>query len=213
MPPALPFLSPRTLFLSALRIIRSKRRFLAVSLCQLLLIIYASPPAQSSKGAGARPEKRENAVSATSHGTKKRIAPLRRSETQEGTRFTLTSDSLLGDYSSYVEGERFFVKIPQAALSGAQKKGGSGRGFTDLRVEQRDDDVVLSFILQIGASVSFNQTFNRLDVVFITNEQAYKAGALASHARGRAWARFQTSLNRFEAACGPRDIRGWLTVC
>ena len=95
---------------------------------------------------------------------------LRHSDTSEGSRCTITSDSLLDDYSSYVEGERFLVRLPQSTLF-SLRHSPSGRGFADMRVEQGEDDVVVSFLLQPGASVSVSQSFNRLELNFLTNEQ------------------------------------------
>jgi len=91
----------------------------------------------------------------------------------EGSRCTLTSDTQLGDYSSYVEGERFFVRVPQSTLAGAHSYP-AGRGFTDMRVEQSGDDVVITFLLQLGATVHVNQSFNRLEINFLANERASK---------------------------------------
>jgi hypothetical protein len=115
------------------------------------------------------------ATSSPSRPDKKRVLTLRRNETPDGSRFTLTSDSPLDDYKSFAEGERICVMIPQAAFVRAQSDA-NGRGFADMRIEQRDDDTMLSFRLRQGATVAFNQHFNRLDVVFITNEQANSAG-------------------------------------
>ena len=100
---------------------------------------------------------------------------LRHSETAEGSRCTITSDSLLDDYSSYVEGERFLVRIPQATLFN-RRHNTTGSGFADMRVEQGEDDVIVSFLLQPGASVSVNQSFNRLELNFLTNETATASG-------------------------------------
>lgn len=138
----------------------------------IVLLAGVSIIAPGSVRTIAQPLQASRALSSTPQ--RKRIVALRQSNTPDGSRLTVTSDSTLNDFSSYVEGERFFVLIPQATLTGAQQNG-QGRGFADLRFEQRGDDVVLSFILQNGATVSFNQNFNRLDVVFITNEQANKA--------------------------------------
>ena len=102
---------------------------------------------------------------------KARVVALRRKETVEGARLTLTSDAALDDYSSYVEGERLFVVVPLAALAGATDNL-SGRGFRDMRVEPRGTDILLSFRVEVGASVHVRQHFNRLDVVFSTNERA-----------------------------------------
>lgn len=101
---------------------------------------------------------------------KRRLLSLRRSETPEGVRLTLTSDAPLDDYRSYVEGERFIVHIPQAALIKVHHNP-EGRGFADLRIEQRDDDLFLSFRLQQGATVNIKQFFHQLYVIFYTNEQ------------------------------------------
>ena len=102
---------------------------------------------------------------------RKRITTLRRNETPEGSRLTFTSDAPLDDYKFYVEGERLFVLIPRCALVTALSDL-SGRGFTDMRVEQRDGEVILSFRLQPGSTVAVNQSFNRLAVIFMTNERA-----------------------------------------
>src|ERR1043165_3858069 len=99
----------------------------------------------------------------------KRIVMLRHNETAEGSRCTITSDSLLDDYSSYVEGERFLVRLPQAQLLRAHNDP-KGRGFADMRVEENEEEVLISFRLQPGASVSVNQSFNRLEINFLTND-------------------------------------------
>jgi hypothetical protein len=100
----------------------------------------------------------------------RRILAFRRSETPDGVRLTLTSDTPLDDYRSYVEGERFFVHIPQAALA-IKQQNPQGRGFADLRIEQREDAIVISFRLQPGASVNIKQLFHQLHVIFYTNER------------------------------------------
>ena len=105
--------------------------------------------------------------------SRRRVIALRQKETADGARLTLTSDSPLDDYRSYVEGDRLFVLVPLTALTGAQRSL-SGRGFSDMRVEPRGDDMLLSFRLQVGASVYVRQQFNRLDVAFSTNDQANK---------------------------------------
>jgi hypothetical protein len=106
---------------------------------------------------------------------KKRILMLRRNEVPDGARFTLMSDSPLDDYKSFAEGERICVMIPQAAFVRTRSDTG-GRGFAEMRIEQRDDDVMFSFRLEQGATVAVNQNFNRLDVIFNTNERANSKG-------------------------------------
>lgn len=154
---------------------RSSSRYRAFVAYALLLALIA--------GTGARAAGDNNSFSLTAPAAtsslpkphKKRILMLRRNDSLDGARFTLTSDAPLGDYKSLAEGERVCVMIPQAAFISTRNET-NGRGFTDMRVEQRDEDVVLSFRLQPGATVAVNQNFNRLDVVFITNERANSKG-------------------------------------
>ncbi|MDQ3819590.1 MAG: hypothetical protein M3362_18195, partial [Acidobacteriota bacterium] len=73
-----------------------------------------------------------NALAAASQAKRTRIITLRHDDTTEGSRCTLTSDSQLSDYSSYVAGERFFVRVPRATLVKAHTVS-AGSGFTDMR--------------------------------------------------------------------------------
>jgi hypothetical protein len=114
------------------------------------------------------------AASSLSKPIRKRVVALRRNDSPDGLRFTLTSDAPLDDYRSYAEGERLCVMIPQATLISTRHEE-SGQAFADMRVEERDGDFLLSFRLQSGATVAVNQSFNRLDVVFIMNERANQA--------------------------------------
>jgi hypothetical protein len=106
---------------------------------------------------------------------RKRLVTVRRSETTDGLRLTLVSDTPLGDYRSFAEGERVYVMIPRAAFLAARREEKSGRGFAEMLIEQREETVLLSFRLQQGATVAVNQNFNRLDIIFMTNEQANSA--------------------------------------
>jgi hypothetical protein len=125
-----------------------------------LLLCALAPAAAPARSADSPPDATQG----------RRVVALRRSETPDGARFTLTSDSSLDDYRSYAEGERLFVLVPRASLSSARGELAHGRGFADLRVEQRADGLVISFRLQTGATVAVNQTFNRLVLIFTTNE-------------------------------------------
>lgn len=124
----------------------------------ILLLLHAPVPAAASTPPDVPP--------------RKRVVALRRGETPDGARFTLVSDAALDDYRSYAEGERLYVLVPRASLASARGESAHGRGFADLRVEQREDGLLISFRLKTGATVAVNQTFNRLDVLFITNEPA-----------------------------------------
>jgi hypothetical protein len=138
------------------------------------LLQATSTTAQAQTGAGdAVQTLAASSIPATStpKPLKERVIALRRKESAEGERLTLTSDAPLDDYSSYVEDERLFVVVPLTALAGAQGNI-NGRGFNDMKVEPRGHDILLSFRLQVGASFHVRQKFNRLDLVFSTNERA-----------------------------------------
>jgi hypothetical protein len=164
-------LSPDPTHALAPKLRRSPRSRYAFLAALLLSALSLNGSAQALKPDSA-PDIAAPAALAASHRTeRKRLIMLRRHETQEGARLTLTSDAPLGDYRSFAEGERVCVMIPHAGFVSARGEG-NGRGFADMRIEQRDENVMLCFRLQQGATVGVNQNFNRLDVVFMTNEQA-----------------------------------------
>ncbi|HEU4597901.1 MAG TPA: HEAT repeat domain-containing protein, partial [Pyrinomonadaceae bacterium] len=107
-------------------------------------------------------------------GTTKRVFVGGSSSTPQGSRVTIKSDNPLNDYSAYRSGDRFYVVVP-GANAGSVAKGASGRGFSDMQVQQRGKDVVLSYRVQPGAKPKVEQKFNRLDVVFETPEGATAA--------------------------------------
>jgi hypothetical protein len=154
MPPALTFLNSTI-----------------ISATILLTAMSAAAPINNGKWSPTL--KSSYALSSSSKPQNKRIVAASRNDTPDGSRFTLTSDSPLDGYSSYVEGERFFVHVPQANLIGEQQEL-NGHGFADLRIEQRDEDVVLSFRLRQGATVNISRNFNRLEILFLTNERVNK---------------------------------------
>jgi HEAT repeat protein len=89
----------------------------------------------------------------------------RGSDSQQGSRVTIKSDNPLNDYSAYRSGDRFYVVLPKAA-AGSVARGGGGKGYSDMQVQQRGDSVVLSYRVQPGAKPRVEQKFNRLDIVF-----------------------------------------------
>ena len=99
-----------------------------------------------------------------------RIVPPRLLDAPGGARVTIASDAPLDDYTSRLDGENFYVLIPHAEASFSEVQF-AGHGFTSAGVEQRGDNVILSFHLQTGASVRVNRGFNRLDVLFKTQPQ------------------------------------------
>jgi hypothetical protein len=86
------------------------------------------------------------------------------SDAPSGANVTITSDVALNDYSAYRSGDRYYVVIPQAKAKGSG--GIKGRGFEGVAVQQRGQDVVISFKLQPGASARVDLKFNRLVISF-----------------------------------------------
>ena len=164
--------TPSTNYTHALSLKNVRRRYLLGSL--LLCAVSTSTGAQAVKPDDTPGLATPVAYSSSRRPERKRIITLRRNETPEGARMTLMSDAPLTDYKSFAEADRVCVMIPQAAFVSALKDV-SGRGFAEMRIEQRDENVMLSFRLQQGATVAVNQHFNRLHVVFMTNERANSA--------------------------------------
>ena len=115
-------------------------------------------------GASAQRAARQGNDNASGGSKSKRVVGVRSSDTGNGSRVTITADDSLKDYSAYRSGDRFYVVLPKSA-AGA-RGGGSGRGYSDMQVQQRGDSVVLSYRVQPGAKPRVEQKFNRLDVVF-----------------------------------------------
>jgi Carbohydrate family 9 binding domain-like len=108
------------------------------------------------------------AVASASRPQPKRLATIRSLEATEGSRVVITSDASLSDYQAFADNGRFYVLIPTAVEPTAQHDLQRGRGFTNVEIGQRGDDVMISFILEAGARASVNQRFNRLEVLFTT---------------------------------------------
>jgi hypothetical protein len=106
----------------------------------------------------------------------KRVVVSGSSDTAQGTRQTIKSDNPLNDYSAYRSGDRFYVVLPRSDAASVAR-GSSGRGFSDMQVQQRGEDVVLSYRLRPGARPRVEQKFNRLDVVFEVPENGQSATA------------------------------------
>lgn len=95
----------------------------------------------------------------------KRVFVGRGTDSAQGSRVSIKSDDTLKDYSAYRSGDRFYVVLPKTD-AGAVAKGASGKGYSDMQVQQRGGDVVVSYRVQPGAKPRVEQKFNRLDVVF-----------------------------------------------
>ncbi|MDT5155862.1 MAG: hypothetical protein QOH51_219 [Acidobacteriota bacterium] len=103
----------------------------------------------------------------------------RGSDSAKGSRVTIKSDNPLNDYSAYRSGDRFYVVLPRSA-AGSVARGGGGKGYSDMQVQQRGDSVVLSYRVQPGAKPRVEQKFNRLDVVFDVAEGGQQNTAAAN---------------------------------
>ena len=95
---------------------------------------------------------------------KKNLTRVSSSDTVDGSSITVFSDLPLNDYSAYRGGDRFYVLIPGADAS-RLVTGLRGRGFVDVRVQKRGNDVLLSFRLLAGSAARVSQKFNRLEIL------------------------------------------------
>ena len=138
-----------------------RTKVLTALLAGLMLALVAGV-----RGDAARAQQRGNDnASSQKSGQTKHVFVGRGSDTAQGSRVTIKSDNPLNDYSAYRSGDRFYVVLPRAA-AGSVGRGGSGKGYSDMQVQQRGDSVVLSYHVQPGAKPRVEQKFNRLDVVF-----------------------------------------------
>ncbi|MGB8509241.1 MAG: hypothetical protein WCD76_12710, partial [Pyrinomonadaceae bacterium] len=154
----------------------------AMQICAALSLIVltfftASVPLRAQRNAkrGAQPSGQASSNANTSAAGKqdkpKRVFISRSSDSGQGSRQTIKSDNPLNDYSAYRSGDRFYVVLPKADAD-ALPKGGGGRGFSDMQVQRRGNDVVLSYKVQPGSKPRVEQKFNRLDVIFDTDGSA-----------------------------------------
>ncbi|HEX8472548.1 MAG TPA: DUF5916 domain-containing protein [Pyrinomonadaceae bacterium] len=155
---------------------KNKKLLLVVASLLLLspcLLSHANAQTQEQIASAAtrKTNNRTRSPSTTPRPTLKRIATLRTIATADGSRVRLTSDVRLDDYNAYRVGDRFNVLIPHSEAAFV-KSDIEGQGFSAAVVEQRGDDVLLSFRLQPGATAHVSQNFNRLDVVFTLQEPA-----------------------------------------
>jgi hypothetical protein len=127
---------------------------------------------------------------------RKRLVPARVADTAEGSRVTLASDASLDDYSTYLDGGRFYVLIPKADAAASMPGEIKGRGFTAARLERRAGDVLLSFELQASATPRISQKFNRLEINFTAQDAAQQP--VSNAAQGDQGAQLQQLLRRVE---------------
>ena len=111
--------------------------------------------------------KRNSKAQSSSANAQKHSATIRASDSSEGSRVSISSDSTLDDYEAYRRGDRFYVKVPAMEVSQAQAKV-HARGFEDVNVQKSGSNTLLSFHLQPGTTARVDQRGNRLEVIFTT---------------------------------------------
>src|SRR3712207_284215 len=141
---------------------RSNTRTAAYAASLAALVVLA---AATLFGVGASAQRAKNDNASQQQGrSSRRVIVGRGSDTPNGSRTTIMADDSLNDYSAYRSGDRFVVVLPKSAAGSISK--GSGKGYSDVQVQQRGDSVVVSYKVQPGAKPRVEQKFNRLDVVF-----------------------------------------------
>jgi hypothetical protein len=115
----------------------------------------------STHGRATTPVRSANSRNAAS---RPHIAKLQASNSPEGSRVALTADQSLNDYEAFRRGDRFFLKIPPAAVSRADDL--RVRAFTDVRVEHTADATFVIFHLWPGVTAHVQQWGHKLEIVF-----------------------------------------------
>ena len=142
----------------------------AILMCAMLLASHSTVAAGAARPASSQSQSPSKISIPHLAQEKKRIVTWRRKETDRGPIITLTSDAALNDYTSYVDGERFFVRIPQASLASARSNLGD-HGAADMLVEEGHEDVVISVKILQGSTVRVSQSFNRLELIVLIHDR------------------------------------------
>jgi hypothetical protein len=78
---------------------------------------------------------------------------------------TVTTEATIRDAVSYISGERYVVVIPQAVVAGINSDVAS-RHFTNFQIDQRGEDVSISFLMKPGSVGRIESKSNGLSVLF-----------------------------------------------
>src|SRR5947209_7319541 len=92
-------------------------------------------------------------------------------ESAEGSRVRITSDAPLDGYESFTRGGKFYILVRGADASTLAGRALTARGFTNVEAEQQGDDALISFTTEPGFEPRARPTFNRLEILFATQEQ------------------------------------------
>ncbi|MBC7933129.1 MAG: carbohydrate binding family 9 domain-containing protein, partial [Rubrivivax sp.] len=101
-------------------------------------------------------------------------------EAAEGARVRITSDAPIEGYQTYGEGGKFMLLIPEADATTLSTTGLAGRGLSGVEAQQRGDDALISFKTVEGFAPRVRASFNRLEVVFASQQQPVAGGATPS---------------------------------
>ncbi|MBD0373690.1 MAG: hypothetical protein ICV60_22850 [Pyrinomonadaceae bacterium] len=132
----------------------------------------SSLPANNSGTSRPSPTSTPNATPPNTNSTMGRalISTISSADTVDGSRVTIASDSALDKYTAYSGGDRFYVVIVNAQLSGqtteAAQNSIKGKGFQSVKIDERGSDFIISFRIAPGAKARVEQKSNRLDVIF-----------------------------------------------
>lgn len=112
-----------------------------------------------------------------------RTASLRSTESKHGTLVTVAADSPLNDYTTFANGNVFYLIIPNAKGRIGQEVVRRGL-LGSAKLEQSGSNLVISFVMPRGTAARVRQKFNRLEVSF-TAEGAAPAGPSVLAARSQ----------------------------
>ncbi|HKO98577.1 MAG TPA: hypothetical protein VJU86_16385 [Pyrinomonadaceae bacterium] len=87
-------------------------------------------------------------------------------EKNEGTLATILSREPLDDISTYRRGDVVFVVIPDADVPSSQSTPVSNSGFTDFKMDQKTEDLILSFRLNPGKTAHVSQNGRQVSILF-----------------------------------------------
>ncbi|MFL6253637.1 MAG: DUF5916 domain-containing protein, partial [Pyrinomonadaceae bacterium] len=156
-----------------------KKKFLsAVALAALALLMpaaFASSEVSAQEVASVRAPASGRTAAGGGARLLKRMT-LSTSETAEGSRVRITSDGALDGYQTFTEGGRFFVLVPQADAAVLASGGFAARGFTRVEAGQRGDDALIAFTLAQGVAPRVRASFNRLEILFVTQSGQQPTG-------------------------------------
>lgn len=107
-------------------------------------------------------------------------ASVNSSEALDGSVVTLYADAPLGECTTLINGRALYILIPKANVTLGKGVSLSGRNFSDARIEQSGENVVVSFVLRPGVTARVEEKFNRLKVYLLETSKGQSSSVLAS---------------------------------